>query len=271
MSLSLDPATIEAPPPRGPNPLRLLVQIWVRPRQALKDVAEGPGWLWVIPLLLAVVLLLARVLVGAPLQVQARTAQIQAMQEANMADMPPEVRENLPPEALQAPQIPQSTIIAPALIAGFSAILLGWLLRAALLHIGSMALGGRQGFGVLYRVSAWAGLPLILRNAVQSVYMQVIGELIQGPGLSGLVASPAEPTVSGLFPLFAGGQPTAIGIFLSKLDLYTIWYLILLALAVRAASNLSGGKALVVVGLYACLALLPSFVPLLVFGVLGGM
>jgi hypothetical protein len=188
-----------------------------------------------------------------------------------MVDLPPEVRENLPPEARQSPQIPQSTIIAPALIAGLSAILLGWLLRAALLHIGSMALGGRQGFGVLYRVSAWAGLPLVLRDAVQAVYMQLTHELIQGPGLSGLVASPAEPTVNGLSSLFAGTQPTATGIFLSKLDLYTIWYLILLALAVRAASNLSRGKALVVVGLYVFLALLPSFVPLLVFGVLGGM
>jgi hypothetical protein len=271
MSLSLDPATIEAPPPRGPNPLHLLVRIWVRPRQALRDVAEGPGWLWVVPLLLALMLLMVRVFVGAPLQVQARLAQVQAMQEARMADMPSEVRETLPPEALQMPEIPQAAIIAPALIAGLSAILLGWLLRAALLHIGSMALGGRQGFGVLYRVSAWAGLPLVLRDAVQAVYMQLTHELIQGPGLSGLVASPAEPTSNGLSSLFAGTQLTATGIFLSKLDLYTIWYLILLALAVRAASNLSRGKALVVVGLYAFLALLPSFVPLLVFGVLGGM
>lgn len=271
MSLSLDPATIEAPSPRGPNPLGLLAQIWIRPRQALGAVAEGPGWLWVIPLLLAVMLLVARVFVGAPLQVQARLAQIQAMQEARMADMPSEVRETLPPEALQMPEIPQTAIIAPALIAGLSAILLGWLLRAVLLHIASMAFGGRQGFGALYRVSAWAGLPLVLRDAVQSVYMQMTGELIQGPGLSGLVASPAEPTFNGLSPLFAGAQPTATGIFLSKLDLYTIWYLILLVLAVRAASNLSSGKALVVVGLYAFLALLPSFAPLLVFGALGSM
>ena len=62
------------------------------------------------------------------------------------------------------------TLWVPLVIAA-AGILLGWLLRAAVLHVSSMALGGRQSFGAVYRASAWASFPLLLRIAVQLIYL----------------------------------------------------------------------------------------------------
>jgi len=277
-----DPAAIQAapPPPRGPRPLALLAQVWFRPARTLRAVAGGPGWLWIIPLLLAVALTLARVFVAAPLLAQEQRAQMQAMQEANMANIPAEYRESLPPEATQLPEPSAALTVGLPLIGGLGGILLGWLLRAGLLHVGCLALGGRQSFGVLYRVSAWASLPLILRDAVQATYMALAHERVKAPGLSGLLAttSTSQGVAGSMGVVSSAGvvsgtasQPvSALSIVLGRVDLYTLWYLALLGLACVAASKLPRGKAALVVAGYALLSVLTGFGGLLTRGLTGG-
>ena len=135
------------------------------------------------------------------------------------------------------------------LVIAAAGILLGWLLRAALLHLSSMALGGRQSFGSVYRASAWASFPLLLRTAVQLLYVLAGGGMIAGEGLSGLLA--AAPAADGV----AQAAPSIPAILLSRVDLYTIWYVILLGVAVAAAGKLSRGKAAAVVVVYVVLSL----------------
>lgn len=269
MSFALDRETIEAaaPPPQRTRLLSLLIQIWVRPRRALERVAAGPRWLWLIPLLFAVVALLLRAFVAAPLQAQAQTAQIQAQMEAQMQTLPEGSSEAMAP--VEVPPTPTGTALAPILIGGLGVILIGWALRALILQVGSLAMGGRQGFGQVYRLSAWAAFPLILRDGVQAVYMLISRELVAGPGLSGLVQQAGSGQTGRLFGL--GGQTLSLpGVVLGKIDLYTLWFLALLVVAMQVGGSLKRGKAILVVAIYAGLALLPGLVMALAGGALAG-
>jgi hypothetical protein len=229
-----------------------------------------------LPLLLALALTLGRVFASAPLETQARATELQAARDAQLQEMPVEYRNSLPPEELQAPPPAAALVVGPLLLTGLGGILLGWLVRAALLHVSSLALGGRQGFGPLYRASAWASFPLILRDAVQTAYVLITHELIRGPGLSGLLATAGDGQSQGVGqPQGIGGQPQGIaptiaGVVLGRIDLYTLWYLGLLIAAVVAASKLPRGKAILVVAIYALLSLATGFGGTLLQSVTGG-
>ena len=70
--------------------------------------------------------------------------------------------------------------------------------------------------------------------------------------------------------MMSAARPTVATIVLGRIDLYTIWYLVLLGLAVMAAGKLSRGKAALVVGSYALLSLATGLVSLLTYGLTGG-
>lgn len=266
MSFAFDRETIAAaaaPPPERTRLASLLLQIWVRPWRALAQVAAGPRWLWLIPLLFAVAALLLRAFVAAPLQAQAQTAQM----EAQMQQAPAPDGEALAP--VEIPPTPVSAVLTPMLVGGLGAILIGWALRALILQVGSLTMGGRQSFGQVYRLSAWAGFPLVLRDLVQAVYMLVSRQVVAGPGLSGLVEATGPGGAGGLLGL--AGQATSLpGVILGKIDLYTLWFLALLVVAMQVGGSLKRGKAVLVVALYAALALAPGLLLAAVSGALAG-
>ncbi len=268
MSFALDRETIEAAdalPPERTRLLTLLLYIWVRPRRALEQVAAGPRWLWLIPLVCAVAALLLRAFVAAPLQAEAQTALMQAQIQAQAQAFPAAEGEMV----VEVPPTPSSTAVAPALVGGLGVILLGWALRALILQVGSLAVGGRQSFGQVYRLSAWAAFPLILRDVVQAVYMLISGELVTGPGLSGLVSQSGPGVANGLLGL--GGQALSLpGVVLGRIDIYTLWFLALLVVAIQVGGTLKLGKAILVTGIYATLALLPGLLVAVVGGTLAG-
>jgi len=259
MSLSFDAEPLPpSPETRQPGPLALLLGIWFRPLRSLLAVAERGGWLWLPPLLLAVVLLIARVLIGAPLESEARMAQMRAQMEAQRAEM----MKNLPPgapqppeEAFEVPELPRALIVGPQLVGGLLGLIFGWLVRAGLLHVACLALGGQQRFGQLFNTTAWASFPLILRDGVQAAYMALTREVIKGPGLSGLLPPPEDPFAPNRNPLAP---------LLARVDLYNLWYVILLGMAIAVSACLSRGKATLVTVGYILLALGASVVPTLV-------
>ena len=259
-----DPDAVNAapPPPRGPNILSLLGGIWLRPGRTLRAVAAGPKWLWVLPLLLAVALVLARVFAAAPGLAEEQRARAQAQIEAQFQDMPQEMIDTLPEEATAVPEPSPVLTVGLPLMSGLGGILLGWLVRAALLHLGSLALGGRQSFGQIYRTSAWASFPLILRDAVQALAMVITGQVVKGSGLSGLLTSTGTAS--------AAPGVTLPAIILGRIDLYSIWYVLLLVIAMGAAGKLTRGKAAAVVAFYAALSLLGGLGQLLTQGITGG-
>ena len=261
-----DPTAVQAAPapPRSPNLLALLAGIWFRPGRTLRAVAAGPAWLWTIPFLIALALAVGLAFASEPARDALQRERSQAQMEARLQELPPEMRESPPEEFTDVPEPSRVLTLWVPLVIAAAGILLGWLLRAALLHLSSMALGGRQSFGAVYRASAWASFPLLLGSAVQLLYALVGGGMIAGAGLSGLLA--AAPAADGV----AQTAPSIPAILLSRVDLYTIWYVILLGVAVAAAGKLSRGKAAVVVAVYVVLSLLTALTQLVTQGLTGG-
>ena len=261
-----DPTAVQAAPapPRSPNLLALLAGIWFRPGRTLRAVAAGPAWLWTIPFLIALALAVGLAFASEPARAALQRERSQAQMEARLQELPPDMRESPPEEFTNVPEPSRVLTLWVPLVVAAAGILLGWLLRAALLHLSSMALGGRQSFGSVYRASAWASFPLLLGSAVQLLYALVGGGMIAGAGLSGLLA--AAPAADGV----AQTAPSIPAIVLGRVDLYTIWYVVLLGVAVAAAGKLSRGKAAVVVAVYVVLSLLTALTRLVTQGLTGG-
>jgi len=262
-----DPTAVQAAPasPHSPNLLALLAGIWFRPGRTLRAVAAGPAWLWTVPFFIALALTVGLAFASVPARDALQREKIQAQMEASLQELPPELRDSPPEGYADVPEpSPVLTLWLP-MVSAVAGILFGWLLRAAVLHVSSMALGGRQSFGAVYRASAWASFPLLLRSAVQLIYLLVGGGMSAGAGLSGLLA---------VAPVAAGGAapaaPSILAILLSRVDLYTIWYVILLGVAVAAAGKLSRGKAAVVAAVYVALSLLIALAQLVTQGLTGG-
>lgn len=255
MSFSFDPAAATALPaaPRGPNLFMLLWWIWVRPRAALTAVRDGRRWLLLVPLLVILSLLALRVVVEAPHVTELRRlAAIEQMRQT----MPPQDFQNLPPEALQGPA-PQP--ITLGLLTALGPLLLAWVVRAGALHLLGLAFGGQNTFGSLFSTAAWASFPLALRSLLQIIFISSAQSPIVGSGLSGL-ATPADQIIRGPQGLLAG--------LLSTVDLFSLWYIVLLGIAVAVSGRLSRNKVLILMGIYVALSLLMGAAPSLLMGAL---
>jgi len=130
-------------------------------------------------------------------------------------------------QAQQATQGATFMYIIP-LVGALTTLWLGWILVAGLLHLGSTLLGGRGSMQSALNVVAWASLPFVLRDLLRVVYMLVTKHSIASAGLSGFAAS-------------AG----FLSQLLAHVDLFWIWYLVLLVIGFAIADGLPGNKAFV--------------------------
>jgi hypothetical protein len=71
-----------------------------------------------------------------------------------------------------------------------------------------------------------------LRDLVRVGYMLAQHQLLANPGLAGFA------------PVGEGWLYAVLGDLFSRIDIYTVWYVVLLYLGVRASVGLSGGKSL---------------------------
>ena len=136
-------------------------------------------------------------------------------------------------QAQQATQGPIFLYVIPALGA-LASLWLVWVLVGSLLRLTLTILGGHNS-GVAMNVAAWAGLPFGLRDLLRAGYLLLGQDLIANPGLSGFI----QP-----------GQGNAL-LFLQQVlvfvDIFTIWYLVLLIVGVRSGNSISVGRAILAV------------------------
>lgn len=253
MSFSLNPAAAAAGPAesRGPSLFSLLWWIWLRPRAALTAVRDGRRWWFIIPLVVIVSLLALRVVIEAPYVAELRRlASIEQLRQS----LPPQDFANLPPEALQGPT-PQP--LALGLLAAIGPLLLAWIVRAGFLHLLGLAFGGQNTYGALFSTSAWASLPLAVRTVLQIIFIASTHSPIVGGGLSGLV-TPADQILN--------GQLGFVGAALNSVDLFAIWYVVLLGMAVQISGRLSRNKTIIIMGIYVALSVLVGAAPSLLLG-----
>jgi hypothetical protein len=203
--------------------------------------AGGRQWLWLA--LIAILLTIAPITASAPITArtarEALEAQFDAQEERGQA-LTPEMRQ----QASQISTNPLFTVVFPGIL-GVVGLVVSWLVWSGALHLLSVMVGGDSHFRAMFKMAVWAGLPLILRGVLQTVFILVTGETISNPGLSGLVAQERPVSEIILQPPSAG--TLAIQSFLSQIDLFFIWYMVLLVIGVRVMARFSLRKAILIV------------------------
>jgi hypothetical protein len=205
----------------APRSLRLNL-VWAvvrRPASSMSWIASQPGPLWLTPLLILSLTGLALVGVSGPIKAQAA-----AMGQINL---PPGFEYYSPAQQDQFLQA-QSVATGPAFLyflPGLSLLMqvwIGWLIASGLLHLTLTLLGSRSTTQTVLNFTAWAALPFAGRDLVRVAAVLIGDRLIQSPGLSGLVEGSGGVSMLWLAQV------------LRHVDLYLIWHIFLLVLAVRS-------------------------------------
>lgn len=249
---------VTLPPLESPRRLMFdwVSDVFFHPRQAFARIATQTSGVWLTPILILTLTALLSVAVAGPIKKDAA--------QSGQGALPPEFQYYTPEQQAQFQQAQASTsgpvfvYVFPA-IAALGKVWIGWLLVGGLVHLVLTLIGGRGDTRAAMNIVAWAGLPLALRDLVRVAAMLSTHRLISSPGLSGFA------------PAGAGNLSLFLVSFLTLVDLYVLWHIVLLVLGVRAGSSLPRAKA--VGGVLFAMLLVLSLQALVGFGVakLGGL
>ena len=213
-----------------------ITSVLLQPRTTLVAIAEEGRASWQTPMLALSLSSALSIIISGYLNARA----------AMMGELPlprdwewwtPDMQNNYM-QAQQAMQGPVFTYILPL----FGSLLgrwLGWLILGGLLHLGSTLFGGRGSMQSALTMTGWASLPYIVRDGLRILFMLLTGHSIQSPGLSGFVEN-----------------STFAAQLLSRLDVFFLWMLILLVIALAQTDSLPRTKAIANVTLVSLLLLL---------------
>lgn len=221
--------------------------LFFKPRQTLTEVSEKNYAVWLVPLLLLMVSALILILVSAPV-----------LRNSTQAIEPPAGLEYYPPEQQQRLQDAANvgtsstvTTIFP-LIGKWAGIWISWFLLGSILHLSLTLNGSRSSNRSALNIVAWASLPYLARDLVQTIAILTTGELIHGQGLSGFL----QAGMTG----FGAYQFSLV----SFIDIYLIWQMVLIGIGARQISGLKAGKAwvatLLAVVVYLALKAIPGLI-----------
>lgn len=197
------------------------------PGRVFGEMAQQHVSFWLAPLLFLSLMLIARTLAHGYFQSQA----------AALGEVPlppdwqwwtPEMQNNYM-QAQQATQSPAIVYIIPSVL-NLMGLWLGWGALGAVAHLVSTLFGGRGSSASALNIVAWASLPFALRDLLKVVFMLIAQRTINNPGLSGFVSATDDMS------LF-------LGQVLANLDIYLVWFLILLGLGFRIFDSLPRGKS----------------------------
>jgi hypothetical protein len=201
----------------------------------------------VLPTVLLVITMVAAVILTGPLTV----VQAQRAVQQQLAELPPETVEMARSqiERFQDPQV----LLATAIGTGLLGLFLSWLVASAILYFSIVIAGGDAAFNSVFATLPWTWLPFALRDVVQTGWVLYRNSLVANPGLSYLVST-GKPTEDAANLLY-----NALG----RVDLFTLWHLVLVFVVLRVLPRFSKGKALVLVLLYAALSVGLRLLPVL--------
>lgn len=242
----LDTINGAAPQQRSFHP-EWIFPLLFRPRRTLEKIVREEKGVWLTPLVLLTLAAVILVLAQGP--IRKTEAQMNTSMPESAQYFTPEQQAQLQ-EGLDAKQGPVFIYVFPA-IGILVGLWLNWFLLGSLLHLALTMVGSRSSSITSFNLAAWAGLPLVFRFIVRTVYILSSRQMITSPGLSGFLAADAAG-----FGVYAR-------ILLGLVDAYLLWQVALLLVGVTPASGLSRPKAwvvtlLVVLSLLALLSL-PGF------------
>ncbi len=222
-----------------PNPRRFdfkqISAFLIHPRQGVERLASEEKPAWLMPMLVLSMMFLLRTIVSGVLQARA-SAMGQAALPADWQWWTPDMQNNYM-QAIQATQGPVFVYIIPA-VTGLATVWLGWPIVGGLLHLASTLLGGRGSMRSVLNLVAWASLPFALRDLLRVVFMLIARHPISSPGLAGF------------------GGILFLSKVLASVDVFFVWFAILLVMGLRVTDNLPAGKAAAGVAIVLLLVLL---------------
>jgi hypothetical protein len=236
MSEAQSPEPLAAPAPaRKLGLLAVFVGMVIRPRSTLASLRDAGGlsWLWLAGL--AIVMLIVSLVVALPISRAAAQQQVEAMREQFGEDLTPAQEAQIQQMSALAGN-PLIIVVFPA-ITGAIALVIGWLFRGGVLYLFSLALGGQAKFGAMFRMGLWTTLPDVVRQIVTAAGTAATGRALKS-GLSFLMAAPEGAIPSGSTALWQA--------FLSGIDVYWLWAIVLTVVGVAVTARLSWRKGLVV-------------------------
>lgn len=228
--------TILEPRPARRLDFSRLFTMLIRPRRAFDEMAAESRATWLTPMLVLTLTAILVVVVSGYLK--SRAAMMGEVQlPPDWQYWPPEMQNNY----MQAQQATQGTtfVYILPLVGALTVLWLGWVVVSGLLHLGSTLLGGRGSLQGALNIVAWASLPFVIRDVLRVIYMLAVKHPINSPGLSGFAASTGF-----------------LSQILSRLDIFVIWYILLLIIGFAVADGLSRGKAVLGVVVVILLVLL---------------
>lgn len=227
---------------------RLLLGLIDRPKEALGYVRRSPGRLWIAPASITLGALLLLNIVSAPLVAQ----EAQEMVRQQLSTLPASQAE----EAMSQVATFSSPLFTAfmAILGGVLALVVGWLIRSGTLFFIFSLIGNESNFRQIFNLTLWAWLPMAFRDLLKGAYIFINGKLILHQGLAFLLATGDR----------SPGPGNLLYSFLSSLDIFLVWHLILIALGAKVIARLSSRQATwATLGYWAVttlLALIPTLV-----------
>jgi hypothetical protein len=199
-------------------------EVILQPQRTFGILAEESRPSWLTPMLiLSVTSSLAIIVRG---YLNARAAMMGEMQlPRDWEWWTPDMQANYM-QAQQSMQGPVFSYVIPLIIALIS-LWLGWLILSGLLHLGSTLLGGRGTMPGALNIVAWASLPFAVRDILRILFMLISGHSIQSAGLSGFA-----------------GESVFLAQILAQVDLFYVWYCVLLVIGFGFSENLTRNKVI---------------------------
>lgn len=208
---SLTTDSLSSPPD---STLSRIVGVIVSPAKTLERIVQNPTWL--VPLILVV---LGSMIAGyflSPLIIQMQREQIMA-QNPNFTEQQLEMTATI---------TKYSTLFAPLL---FVPIMYA-IIAAVFLFTGNIILGGEARFKTLFSVVCWSGIVSLVVSAITVPAMTFAGKMESPTSLAFLAAE--------------GSEKSALYIFLSQIDLLTLWWVVVMGLGVAAAYRFTSQKGI---------------------------
>jgi hypothetical protein len=230
---------------------RWLLDMLIFPRRVFKQIAVIHSHTWALPMLLLTALVILASLAGGPARFQHTVMNLNQPPEDFIYWTPEQQSQFY--EGQAAMQGPLFTVVFP-MMTSLTGLWLGWFLLGSILHLLMTLQGSRQSREVYYSYTAWAAVPFALRSLVQIVALLVTRQIIDDPGLSGLISQQAN------------GWQAYLRLVLGMVDLYSIWFIVLLFVGSPIISGLIPSKAmtttLISCIIFIVLALIPGIVRL---------
>jgi hypothetical protein len=224
---------IDAPPPTA-TALDRIVGIFTSPRETMRSIAKAPDWL--IPLIVMLVL-----------------SAVAAFAMAPQVDTEAEVRAAIEKRFEGQEMSEQQRARIDDQIEGgakFTKIMFQWgwftlplwiLITAGILQVIFSLFGGKSRFAQAFSITTYAWLPLAARGLIASAVVAMREDLTAPSALA--AASYTNPAF-----LVDIDKSRALFMFLSALDIFGIWSLVLLIFGFSFASGLSQRTTAIIMG-----------------------